>query len=55
MFRLANTHVVAMTAMVQPNEAAHYKEIFAMDIIAKRFNPMTLASPMQDIREHCHA
>jgi hypothetical protein len=32
-----------------------YKEIVAMDIIAKLLNPMTLASAAQDIWEHCHA
>jgi hypothetical protein len=53
--QFANTPVVFMTSMVQPNEVAHYKEIVAMDIIAKLLNPMTPASAAQDIWEHCHA
>jgi hypothetical protein len=53
--RFANAAVVIMTAMVQPNEDAHPKEIVAMDVIAKLFNPMTLASAAQDIRVPCHA
>lgn len=44
-----------MAAMVQPNEVAHFKKIVAMDIIAKLFNPMTLASAAQDIWVPCHA
>jgi hypothetical protein len=44
-----------MTSMVQPNEVAHYKEIAAMDFIAKLLNPMTLSNTPQDIWEHCRA
>jgi two-component system OmpR family response regulator len=53
--QFANTQLIFITAMVQPNEIAYYKEIVAMDVIAKLFNPMTLASAAQDIWEHCHA
>ena len=47
--------------MFQPNEVVHYKEIVAMDVLAKLFNSMTLASAAQEIsgsqscmiRENC--
>ena len=41
--------VVFMTAKVQPNEVAHYKTLGALDVVAKPFNPMTLAEQIRSI------
>jgi CheY-like chemotaxis protein len=46
---LADTPVAFMTAKVQPAEVAHYKSLGARDVIAKPFDPMTLASQVQSI------
>jgi CheY-like chemotaxis protein len=48
---LTNTPVAFMTAKVQPAEVAHYKSLGARDVIAKPFDPMTLASQVQAIWE----
>ena len=48
---LAETPVAFMTAKVQPTEIAHYKSLGARDVIAKPFDPMTLASQVQAIWE----
>jgi len=40
-----------MTAKVQPAEVAHYKSLGALDVIAKPFDPMTLASQVRAIWE----
>ena len=47
----AKTPVVFMTAKVQPSEVAHYKEMGALDVIAKPFDPMTLAAAVRAIYE----
>lgn len=44
---LAATPVVFMTAKVQPQEVQHYKSLGAVDVIAKPFDPMTLASQVR--------
>jgi hypothetical protein len=44
-----------MITLVRPNEAARYKEIFAMDVIAKLLKPIALTNVVQAIRERCHA
>lgn len=49
------TPAVFMTAKVQPNEITHYKELGAVDVITKPFDPMTLASQVEEIWERCHA
>lgn len=41
--------VVFMTAKVQPEEVAHLKEVGATAVIAKPFDPMTLAEQLQNI------
>jgi len=46
--------VAFMTAKVQPGEVAHYMELGAVDVIAKPFDPMTLANKVQDIWTRCH-
>lgn len=46
---LATTPVAFMTAKVQPQEVAHYKSLGALDVIAKPFDPMTLADKVRAI------
>jgi len=48
---LATVPVVFMTAKVQPAEIAHYKSLGARDVIAKPFDPMTLATQVKTIWE----
>lgn len=40
----ATTPVIFMTAKVQPQEIDHFKSLGAIDVIAKPFDPMTLAN-----------
>lgn len=46
---LAHTPVVFMTAKVQPQEVQGYLELGAADVIAKPFDPMTLADQLRAI------
>jgi CheY-like chemotaxis protein len=39
--------VVFLTANAQPAEVAHYQSLGAMDVVAKPFNPMTLAAQIR--------
>lgn len=48
------TPVVFMTAKVQPGEVAGYREIGAVDVIPKPFDPMTLSNQVRAIWERCH-
>ncbi len=41
--------VIFMTAKVQPQEIAHYRELGAIDVIPKPFDPMNLASTIRDV------
>lgn len=41
--------VVFMTAKVQPSEVSHYLSLGACSVIAKPFDPMTLATQVQNI------
>lgn len=43
--------VVFLTANAQPAEVAHYKSLGAKDVVAKPFNPMTLAAQIRHIWE----
>jgi len=52
--QFASTPVIFMTAKVQPSEVAGYKEIGAVDVIPKPFDPMTLSNQVQVIWERCH-
>jgi len=52
--QFAGTPAIFMTAKVQPGEIAGYKEIGAVDVIPKPFDPMTLSSQVQAIWEHCY-
>ena len=45
----ATTPVIFMTAKVQPYEVAEYKALGALDVIAKPFDPMTLANTIREI------
>ncbi len=46
--------VVFLTARVQAEEVARYKEMGAIDVIAKPFDPMTLASRIREIWRNRH-
>lgn len=46
---LKNVPVIFMTAKVQPGEIEHFKQLGAIDIIAKPFDPMTLAEVVRKI------
>lgn len=46
---LAQVPVVFMTAKVQPQEVAHYRALGAVDVIAKPFDPMALATQVRQI------
>lgn len=45
---LAQTPVIFMTAKVQPQEVAHFKSLGAIEVIAKPFDPMTLAQSVRN-------
>ncbi len=49
---LEKTPVVFMTAKVQPQEVQAYIEMGAVGVIAKPFDPMTLAQQLRDIWGH---
>ena len=46
---ISDTPVVFMTAKVQPNEIADYLALGALGVIAKPFDPMTLADQVRKI------
>lgn len=46
---LANVPAIFMTAKVQPQEVKEYKALGAVEVIAKPFDPMTLASNINEI------
>lgn len=46
---IAGTPAIFMTAKVQPNEVEEYKSLGAIDVIAKPFDPMTLAEQIKTI------
>lgn len=48
------TPVIFMTAKVQPSEVAGYRQIGAVDVIPKPFDPMVLSSQVQALWEECH-
>ena len=51
---LAAVPVVFMTAKVQPQEVAHYTALGALGVIAKPFDPMTLAEQVQGFWRQRH-
>ena len=50
----ANVDVIFMTAKVQSHEVERYLEMGAVDVIAKPFDPMTLADQVQAVWERRH-
>lgn len=46
-----DTTAIFMTAKVQPNEVQGYRDMGAVDVIAKPFDPMMLAAQIQEIWE----
>lgn len=48
---MENTPVIFMTAKVQSHEVQEYKDMGALDVIAKPFDPMTLAEDIRAIWE----
>jgi two-component system OmpR family response regulator len=48
---LPRTPVIFMTAKVQPQEVAAFRQLGALDVIAKPFDPMTLAQTVRQIWE----
>ncbi|PJA31213.1 MAG: hypothetical protein CO187_10590 [Zetaproteobacteria bacterium CG_4_9_14_3_um_filter_53_7] len=44
-----NTPAIFMTAKVQPTEVQKYLDMGAVDVIPKPFDPMTLATQIQEI------
>ena len=51
---LAGVPAVFMTAKVQPREVAQYRQAGAADVIAKPFDPMTLAGTVRTIWGRIH-
>jgi CheY-like chemotaxis protein len=45
----ASIPVIFLTAKVQPNEVAQYQALGGLNVIAKPFDPMTLAAQVQKI------
>jgi CheY-like chemotaxis protein len=52
--RWAELPFVFMTAKAMPQEVARFKEIGAVDVIAKPFDPMELGSRVTRIWESLH-
>lgn len=52
---LAATPVVFVTAKVQPREIAELRALGATDVLAKPFDPMTLAAQLAAIWQRIHA
>ncbi len=50
----AGIPVVFLTAKVQPDEVRHYQGLGALDVIAKPFDPMTLAAQVRRIWSAAH-
>jgi CheY-like chemotaxis protein len=47
--QLAATPVIFLTAKIQTHEVAYYKELGALEVIAKPFDPMTLSGTIAEI------
>lgn len=50
----SKTPVIFMTAKVQPHEVAEYKQLGALDVIFKPFDPMTISQRIRDIWKRIH-
>jgi len=51
----ATIPVIFMTAKVQTHEVTHYKELGAIDVIAKPFEPMTLPTTIRSMWQQFYA
>ncbi len=51
---LKDVPVIFMTAKVQPTEIQRYRELGALDVIAKPFDPMTLGDQVRSIWARAH-
>ena len=51
---LEEVPVVFMTAKVQPDEVAYYRELGALEVISKPFDPITLAPQLREIWARTH-
>lgn len=49
--QMSGTPIIFMTAKVQPQEVAHYKELGALEVISKPFDPMLLSDMIHQIWE----
>ncbi len=50
----ASTPAIFMTAKIQLEEVEHYKSLGAINVIAKPFDPMTLAAQIEESWERYH-
>lgn len=50
----ALTPVIFLTANVQPKEIEHYKELGALGVVSKPFDPLTLAATISEIWTNHH-
>ena len=51
----ADLPVIFLTAKVQPHEITQYRNLGAIDVLAKPFDPLGLAADIRSIWEHYHA
>jgi two-component system OmpR family response regulator len=50
----AQTPIIFMTAKVQPQEVARYRNLGAVGVVAKPFDPMTLSRQIRNILDEGH-
>jgi two-component system, OmpR family, response regulator len=50
----ATTPVIFMTAKIQPHEMAHYRKLGSAGVIAKPFDPATLAQRVRELWKEYH-
>lgn len=51
---LATTPVIILSARVQTHEVVHYRELGAVEVVAKPFDPMQLPTTLRQIWMQCH-
>lgn len=51
---LATTPVIILSARVQTHEVVHYRELGAVEVVAKPFDPMQLPTTIRQIWMQCH-
>ncbi len=52
---MEDTPVIFMTGKVQPSDIQYYRDLGALDVIAKPFDPMTLAEQVLSIWTRAHS